>query len=261
VFREWNQGELESYLIQITADVLDHVDPVTGQPFVDIVADRAEQKGTGRWTVQIALDLGVPVTGIAEAVFARTMSALTDQRAAARSLPGPDATPVAVSHDLVSDVRHALYASKLVAYAQGFDQIAAAGPEYGWDIDRSVVANIWRGGCIIRARFLNSLHTAYRTHRRRQRSSPTLSSCKALVRAQEPWRRVVATGAAFGVPTPGSRRPWRTTTDCAANGCPPRSSRGCATTSARHTYARVDRPGTFHTDWSGTAQEHQADDA
>src|SRR4029078_674723 len=90
VFREWNQGELESYLIQITADVLDHVDPVTGRPFVDIVADRAEQKGTGRWTVQIALDLGVPVTGIAEAVFARTMSALTDQRAAARSLPGPD---------------------------------------------------------------------------------------------------------------------------------------------------------------------------
>jgi 6-phosphogluconate dehydrogenase len=261
VFREWNQGELESYLIQITADVLDHVDPVTGRPFVDIVADRAEQKGTGRWTVQIALDLGVPVTGIAEAVFARTMSALTDQRAAARSLPGPDATPVAVSHDLVSDVRHALYASKLVAYAQGFDQIAAAGPEYGWDIDRSVVANIWRGGCIIRARFLNSLHTAYR----RQPPPATLLTdpqfMQALVRAQEPWRRVVATGAAFGVPTPGFASALAYYDGLRRERLPAALIQGLRDYFGSHTYARVDRPGTFHTDWSGTAQEHQADDA
>jgi 6-phosphogluconate dehydrogenase len=260
VFREWNQGELESYLIEITANVLDHVDPATGQPFVDVVADRAEQKGTGRWTVQIALDLGVPVTGIAEAVFARTMSALTDQRAAARSLPGPDARPAAVSHDIVSDVREALYASKLVAYAQGFDQIAAAGPEYGWDIDRSTVASIWRGGCIIRARFLNSLRTAYRGP-----APATLLADpqfgEALARAQGPWRRVVATGAAFGVPTPGFASALAYYDGLRRERLPAALIQGLRDYFGSHTYARVDRPGTFHTDWSGDAQEHQADEA
>jgi 6-phosphogluconate dehydrogenase len=260
VFREWNLGELESYLIQITADVLDHLDPVTGKPFVDVVADRAEQKGTGRWTVQIALDLGVPVTGIAEAVFARTMSALTDQRAAARSLPGP-ARPAAVSHDLVSDVRHALYASKLVAYAQGFDQIAAAGPEYGWDIDRSVVASIWRGGCIIRARFLNDLRAAYR----RQPPPVTLLTDpqfgEALRQAQEPWRRVVATGAAFGVPTPGFASALAYYDGLRRERLPAALVQGLRDYFGSHTYARVDRPGTFHTDWSGDAEEHQLPEA
>ena len=192
VFREWNQGELESYLIEITADVLGHVDAATGAPFVDVVADRAEQKGTGRWTVQNALELGVPVTGIAEAVFARSLSALTDERGAARSLPGPgrEARPARTDHDLVDDVRRALYASKIVAYAQGFDQIAAASAEYGWDIDRSVVASIWRGGCIIRARFLNSLRTAYTT----EPVPPTLLADTAFADALAPGPGSVAPG-------------------------------------------------------------------
>src|SRR2546430_515703 len=126
-FRTWNQGRLDSYLIQITAEVLAHTDASTGKPFVDIVLDQAEQKGTGRWTVQIALDLGVPVSGIAEAVFARSLSGSADLRASARGLPGP-AQGASVGESLVDDVEQALYASKMVAYAQGFDQIQAGRP-------------------------------------------------------------------------------------------------------------------------------------
>src|SRR5215472_10240600 len=159
IFRAWNEGDLDSFLIQITADVLAHTDARTGRPFVDIVADRAEQKGTGRWTVQSALDLGIPITGIAEATFARSLSGHADQRAAAREAFGSDAKPLeGIDRDaFIDQVRRALYASKVVAYAQGFDHIAAGSAEYGWDIDRGAMATIWRGGCIIRARFLDRI--------------------------------------------------------------------------------------------------------
>ena len=261
VFREWNRGELESYLIEITAGVLDQVDPATDAPFVDVVADQAEQKGTGRWTVQNALELGVPVTGIAEAVFARSLSALTDQRAAARSLPGPgrDATAATTRRDLAEDVRRALYASKIVAYAQGFDQIAAASAEYGWDIDRSVVASIWRGGCIIRARFLNSLRTAYAT----DPVPPTLLAdaafADALAQAQDSWRRVVATATMIGVPTPGFSSALAYYDGLRRERLPAALVQGLRDYFGAHTYARVDRPGTFHTDWSGDRRERPAD--
>jgi 6-phosphogluconate dehydrogenase len=263
VFQEWNRGELESYLIQITAAVLGHVDPVTGAPFVDVVADRAEQKGTGRWTVQTALELGVPVTGIAEAVFARSLSALTDERAAVRSLPGPDrqTRPAPTDHDLVADVRRALYASKIVAYAQGFDQIAAASAEYGWDIDRSVVASIWRGGCIIRARFLDSLRTAYRTEPvpATLLADPTFG--EALAEAQDPWRRVVATAASIGVPTPGFASALAYYDGLRREHLPAALIQGLRDYFGSHTYARIDRPGTFHTNWAGDAQEHAVEPA
>jgi len=261
VFRDWNHGDLESYLIEITADVLAHVDATTGLPFIDVVADRAEQKGTGRWTVQSALELGVPVTGIAEAVFARSMSALTDERRAAQPLPGPDHTtrPARTDHDLVEDVRRALYASKLVAYAQGFDQIAAASAEYGWEIDRSVVAAIWRGGCIIRARFLNSLRTAYRA----EPVPPTLLAdaafTDALAKAQDPWRRVVTTAASVAVPTPGFSSALAYYDGLRRERLPAALIQGLRDYFGSHTYARVDRPGTFHTNWSGDQQEHQVD--
>jgi 6-phosphogluconate dehydrogenase len=257
IFREWNRGELESYLIEITADVLGHVDATTGSPFVDVVADRAEQKGTGRWTVQTALELGVPITGIAEAVFARSLSALTEERAATRSLPGPasDARLAQTDHDLVEDVRRALYASKIVAYAQGFDQIAAASAEYGWDIDRSVVASIWRGGCIIRARFLNDLRAAYSN----EPVPPTLladpSFADALAQAQDPWRRVVATAASIGVPTPGFSSALAYYDGLRRERLPAALIQGLRDYFGSHTYARVDRAGTFHTDWSGDRQE------
>jgi 6-phosphogluconate dehydrogenase len=259
VFRQWNQGELESYLIEITAEVLGHVDASTGAPFVDVVADQAEQKGTGRWTVQNALELGTPVTGIAEAVFARSMSALTDQRRAARRLPGPagDARAAQRSDDLVEDVRRALYASKIVAYAQGFDHIAAASAEYGWHIDRSVVSSIWRGGCIIRARLLNDLRTAYKT----DVVPPTLLAdatfADALAGAQEPWRRVVATAAAIGVPTPGFSSALAYYDGLRRERLPAALVQGLRDYFGAHTYNRADRAGTFHTDWSGERQEQR----
>ena len=164
IFPTWNEGDLESFLIEITAEVLGHVDAETGKAFVDIVLDQAEQKGTGRWTVQNALDLGVPITGIAEATFARALSGSVPQRKAARAKLAGGHRRMAgrpIRDAFVEDVRQALYASKVVAYSQGFDQIAAASAEYGWNIDRGAMARIWRGGCIIRARFLNRITEAY----------------------------------------------------------------------------------------------------
>ncbi|MEQ1736495.1 MAG: NADP-dependent phosphogluconate dehydrogenase, partial [Rhodoglobus sp.] len=150
IFAEWNNGELESYLIEITAEVLKQVDAKTGQPLVDVILDQAGSKGTGVWTVQSALDLGIPVSGIAEAVFARALSSKPAQRAAASGLPGPT-TPLTVSDNaaFIEDVRQALYASKIIAYSQGFDAIVAGAEQYGWDIKKGEIAKIWRGGCII----------------------------------------------------------------------------------------------------------------
>ena len=157
IFRAWNAGDLESFLIEITAEVLAHVDAATGSAFVDIVLDQAEQKGTGRWTVQNALELGQPVTGIAEAVFARSLSGHRDLRDAARGLPGTSGAVLegAAAEGFADDIEQALYASKIVAYAQGFNQIQAGSAEYDRDITPGDMATIWRGGCIIRAKFLN----------------------------------------------------------------------------------------------------------
>src|SRR6266536_2255668 len=161
VFARWNQGDLESFLIETTATVLGHPDAATGRPLVDMILDEAEQKGTGRWTAQSALELGVPITGITEAVFARMLSARRDERiTAAGVLPGPDGA-ARPGGRFTDDVRDALYASKVVAYAQGFDQMATASEQYGWDIDLGAMATIWRGGCIIRARFLDRIRAAY----------------------------------------------------------------------------------------------------
>src|SRR5271170_6557643 len=147
IFRTWNEGRLDSYLIEITAEVLAHTDAKTGRPFIDIVLDQAEQKGTGRWTIQTALDLGVPVDGIAEATFARSLSGHSDLRAAARGLAGPGREAVSDPDAFADKVEQALYASKIVSYAQGWNMIAAGSAEYDWDIDLGKMAVIWRGGC------------------------------------------------------------------------------------------------------------------
>ncbi|MEU7883925.1 NADP-dependent phosphogluconate dehydrogenase [Microbispora bryophytorum] len=256
VFREWNQGDLESYLIEITAEVLGHTDPATGKPFVDVVQDQAEQKGTGRWTVQSALDLGVPVTGIAEAVFARALSGHPEQRAAARSLTGPSGT--AGDSGLVEDVRRALYASKIVAYAQGFDQMAAASAEYGWDLNLGAMATIWRGGCIIRARFLDRIRAAYDA----DPNLPTLlvdpTFAQALEEAQESWRRVVATAATIGVPTPGFSSALAYYDGLRRDRLPAALLQGLRDFFGAHTYRRVDWEGSFHTDWSADRAERSA---
>jgi 6-phosphogluconate dehydrogenase len=260
IFAEWNTGDLESFLIEITAKVLEHTDAATGTPFVDVVLDQAEQKGTGRWTVQTALDLGIPVTGIAEATFARSLSGHADQRAAAReALPGPSSVPPTPDREsFVEDVRKALYASKVVAYAQGFDQIAAAAAEYGWDIDLGAMATIWRGGCIIRARFLNRIKDAYATN-------PNLASLlvdpyfrDAVAQGQDAWRRVVAHAAQVGIPTPAFSSSLAYYDGLRAGRLPAALIQGLRDYFGAHTYRRVDRDGAFHTLWSEDRREVEA---
>jgi 6-phosphogluconate dehydrogenase len=258
IFAQWNSGDLESFLIETAAEVLGHVDAETGRPFVDIVLDRAEQKGTGRWTVQTALDLGVPVTGIAEATFARALSAHPDQRAAAQAaLPGP--TPAPAERDgFVDDVRKALYASKVVAYAQGYDQMAAASAEYGWNIDLGAMATIWRGGCIIRARFLDRIREAYA-------KDPNLPSLlvdpyfrDAVAQGQEAWRRVVAHAAQVGIPTPAFSSSLAYYDGLRAKRLPAALIQGLRDFFGAHTYRRVDKEGVFHTMWAEDRREVEA---
>jgi 6-phosphogluconate dehydrogenase len=258
IFHTWNEGDLESFLIEITADVLAHTDAETGQSFVDIVLDQAEQKGTGRWTVQSALDLGVPITGIAEATFARSLSGHADQRAAARETFGTATAPMDVDRDaFVEDVRRALYASKVVAYAQGFDQIAAGSAEYGWDIDRGAMATIWRGGCIIRARFLDRIREAYDDR-------PDLPSllvapyfADAVKSGVDSWRRVVAQAAIAGVPSPAFASSLAYYDALRRDRLPAALIQGLRDNFGAHTYRRIDRPGNFHTEWSGEHAETQ----
>ncbi|MFF1902702.1 NADP-dependent phosphogluconate dehydrogenase [Kitasatospora sp. NPDC058218] len=251
VFRTWNGGRLESYLIEITADILAHTDPETGRPFVDVVLDRAEQKGTGRWTVQTALELGVPVGGIAEAVFARSLSGSVPLREAGRGLPGPTETWLdsAASDRFAEDVEQALYASKMVAYAQGFNQIQAGSAEYSWQIDPGAMAAIWRGGCIIRARFLDRIKAAYDE----DRALPTLLTDahfrEALGSAQSAWRRVVSTAAQLGVPAPGFATALAYYDSLRAERLPAALIQGQRDFFGAHTYRRVDRDGVFHTRW------------
>ena len=252
VFRTWNTGRLDSYLIEITADVLAHTDAATGKPFVDVVVDEAEQKGTGRWTVQIGLDLGVPISGIAEAVFARSLSGSAHLRSAARGLGGPSRTPLsgAEAERFAYDVEQALYASKVVAYAQGFNQIQAGGTEYGWDIDLGKVASIWRGGCIIRAKFLNDITAAYA-------DEPDLATLltagnfrKAVEDAQDSWRSVISTAVRFGIPTPGFSTALAYYDGLRTERLPAALVQAQRDYFGAHTYGRVDREGSFHTAWA-----------
>ncbi len=264
IFAEWNTGDLESFLIEITADVLKHVDAETGSAFVDIVLDQAEQKGTGRWTVQNGLDLGVPITGIAEATFARALSGSVPQREAGRAaLPAhTQAWEVGADDEsrarFVEDVRLALYASKVVAYSQGFDQIAAASAENGWDIDRGAMARIWRGGCIIRARFLNRITEAYE----RDADLPLLLAdeyfTNAVGNGLAAWRRVVAGAAQNGVPTPAFSSSLAYYDGVRAERLPAALIQAQRDFFGAHTYRRTDRDGTFHTQWSADRTEQEA---
>ena len=237
IFRTWNTGRLDSYLIEITAEVLSHVDAATGKPFVDVVQDQAEQKGTGRWTVQIALDLGVPVSGIAEAVFARSLSGHTELRerlAGARGPEGHGAVARPRPAAFADQVEQALYASKIVSYTQGFHEIAAGSDEYDWNIDLGAVASIWRGGCIIRAAFLDRIRAAYDA----RADLPSLLSDETFAAGDRRGPGRLAGGSRRGrrsraCPRPGSPLPSLTTTRCVPSACPRRSRRGSGTSSAR----------------------------
>ncbi|MCY9784240.1 NADP-dependent phosphogluconate dehydrogenase [Nocardiopsis sp. EMB25] len=260
VFRGWNTGRLDSYLIEITAEVLSHVDAATGAPFVDVVADAAEQKGTGRWTVRTAMDLGVPVSGIAEAVFARSLSGHTALRHASRSLEGPSAQALsgAAASDFADRVEQALYASKIMSYTQGFHEIAVGSDEYGWGVDPGAVAALWRGGCIIHAAFLDRIRAAYDA----RPDLPGLLSDETFARevaeAQDDWREVVVTATRQGVPVPGFSAALAYYDSLRAERLPAALVQGQRDFFGAHTYRRVDREGSFHTLWGGDRSEVRA---
>jgi phosphogluconate dehydrogenase (decarboxylating) len=256
VFEEWNKGELDSYLIEITADVLQHVDPRTGKAFVDVVLDRASQKGTGAWTVQNAAEVGVPTTGIAEATFARSLSGSVPERQAGRGLPaGTEDVPVADPAAFIEDIRRALYASKMVAYSQGFELIRKASEENGWDVDLGAMARIWRGGCIIRAVFLNRITEAYE----RDPKLPLLLAdpyfAGEIGKSVESWRRIVSFSALTGIPIPAFASSLAYYDGVRAAELPANLIQGQRDYFGAHTYKRVDREGTFHTLWSGDRSE------
>ncbi|WP_405652458.1 NADP-dependent phosphogluconate dehydrogenase [Streptomyces sp. RK9] len=257
IFRTWNTGRLDSYLIEITAEVLAHVDAATGEPFVDVVQDQAEQKGTGRWTVQIALDLGVPVSGIAEAVFARSVSGHKDLRDASRGLAGPKAEPLGKEDAaaFADQVEQALYASKIVSYTQGFHEIAAGSDAYDWNIDLGQVASIWRGGCIIRAAFLDRIRAAYDA----RADLPSLLADGGFAReigeAQDDWRAVLVAATLQGVPAPGFAAALAYYDALRADRLPAALTQGQRDYFGAHTYRRTDREGSFHTLWGGDRSE------
>ncbi|WP_010205920.1 NADP-dependent phosphogluconate dehydrogenase [Salinibacterium sp. PAMC 21357] len=262
IFAEWNKGELESYLIEITAEVLRQVDAKTDKPLVDIILDQAGSKGTGVWTVQTALDLGVPVSGIAEAVFARAVSSKPAQRAASAALPGPSSVPaIDDKAAFIEDVRQALYASKIIAYSQGFDAIVAGAEEYNWDIKKGEIAKIWRGGCIIRARFLNRITEAYAENPGLVALVAAPYFSDAIGGTQDSWRRVVGGAAAAGIPTPAFSSSLAYYDSLRAPRLPAALVQGQRDFFGAHTYKRVDMDGTFHTLWSGDRTEIEATDS
>ena len=261
VFAEWNTGELESYLIEITSEVLRQVDLDTGKPLVDVILDQAGAKGTGAWTVQTALDLGVPVSGIAEATFARSLSSHPEQRSVARDLPGAEEELELEDEDaFIEDVRLALFASKIVAYSQGFDEIRAGAAQYDWTIDLGAVSKIWRAGCIIRAQFLNRIADAYAE----TPDLPVLLTAPyfvdALTRAQGAWRRIVSAAATAGILAPAFSSSLAYYDGLRAERLPAALIQGQRDFFGAHTYKRVDKPGTFHTLWSGDRTEVEATD-
>ncbi len=257
VFADWNQGKLDSYLIEITRDILSRYDD-EGKLVLDLVVDAAGQKGTGRWTAQGALDKGIPLTLISEAVFARSLSALKEERVAASELlAGPETSFAGDRARFLDDLRDALYAAKIVSYAQGYMLLRAAKEEYDWSLDLGKTATIWRGGCIIRSRFLNDIATAYR-------DQPDLTNLllapffrQEVANAQAGWRRVVAEAVRLGIPTPTMSAALSFFDGYRRASLPANLIQAQRDYFGAHTYERLDRPGgeRFHTNWTGRGGE------
>ena len=251
-FAEWNRGELDSYLVEITADLLAHVD-ADGKPTVESILDVAGQKGTGRWTAATALELARPLPSISEAVFARFLSALKEERAlAAEELAGPG-EGIAADATLLEDLRKALYAAKIVSYAQGFQLMRAASNAYDWDLDYGGIALTWRGGCIIRSAFLDRIKEAFDA----DRDLPNLLLApffrRALSDAQSAWRRIVAVSARSGIPMPAAFSALAYYDGYRSARLPANLIQAQRDYFGAHTYERIDRPRGefFHTDWTG----------
>ena len=253
VFGVWNEGKLDSYLIEITADILAFKDE-DGEPMVDKILDTAGQKGTGKWTASAALDMGTPLTLIGEAVFARFLSALKEERVEASAELGSPIERYDGDRDaFVADIRDALYASKIVSYAQGYMLFRAASAEYGWRLAYDTIALLWREGCIIRAAFLEKIIEAYRT-------DPELPNLlldpyfkDAVLKAQGAWRRVVASAVQMGIPTPAMSSALAFYDGYRRERLPANMLQAQRDYFGAHTYERVDRPRGefFHTNWTG----------
>ncbi|MBY8913564.1 MULTISPECIES: NADP-dependent phosphogluconate dehydrogenase [Bacillus] len=251
VFAEWNKGELDSYLIEITADIFTKKDEETGKPLVDVILDKAGQKGTGKWTSQSALDLGVPLPIITESVFARFISAMKEERVKASGLlAGPDVKPVTENkEELIEAVRKALFMSKICSYAQGFAQMKAASDEYNWDLKYGEIAMIFRGGCIIRAAFLQKIKDAY--DREPELNNLLLDSYfKNIAESyQGALRQVISLAVAQGVPVPSFSSALAYYDSYRTAVLPANLIQAQRDYFGAHTYERTDKEGIFHTEW------------
>ncbi|WP_025716140.1 NADP-dependent phosphogluconate dehydrogenase [Paenibacillus sp. 1-18] len=251
IFTEWNKGELDSYLIEITADIFSKYDPETGKPMVDVILDAAGQKGTGKWTSQSALDLGVPLSMITESVFSRFLSAMKDERvAASKVLSGPNAESFSSDKkEFIESVRKALFASKIVSYAQGFAQMRAASDEYNWDLKYGKIAMIFRGGCIIRSQFLQNIKDAYDR-------DPALKNLlldsyfkNVVENYQNAWRQVISVAVSQGIPVPGFSSALAYYDSYRTERLPANLLQAQRDYFGAHTFKRVDKEGVFHHQW------------
>ncbi|WHY85247.1 NADP-dependent phosphogluconate dehydrogenase [Neobacillus novalis] len=251
VFKEWNQGELDSYLIEITADIFTKIDPETGKPLVDVILDTAGQKGTGKWTSQSSLDLGVPLSIITESVFSRFLSAMKDERVrASKVLRGPAANEFAGNkQEFIELIRKTLYLSKIISYAQGFAQLKKASEEYDWNLKPGEIAMIFRGGCIIRAAFLQNIKEAY--DRNPDLDNLLMDSYFQAIVAdyQDAAREVVTIAIKAGIPVPGLSSALAYYDSYRSEVLPANLLQAQRDYFGAHTYQRVDREGAFHTEW------------
>ncbi|RMG21725.1 MAG: NADP-dependent phosphogluconate dehydrogenase, partial [Methanobacteriota archaeon] len=250
IFAEWNEGELSSFLIEITSRVFKKVDEETGQPLVDLILDKAGQKGTGKWTSQEALDIGAPIPTITAAVDGRILSSLKAERVkAARILTGPSPTLQESRQELIDAVRDALYASKICSYAQGMSLLQKASQEYEYQLNLSEIARIWRAGCIIRARLLNDISRAYR-------DNPDLPNLllddffrEAIIHRQHAWRKVVTMAVNSGVPLPAMSASLAYYDAYRSERLPANLIQALRDFFGAHTFERIDQPGIFHANW------------
>ena len=249
-FAEWNKGDLDSYLIEITRDIFTVRDPKTGDFMVDRILDTAGAKGTGKWMSQLALDLGVPSTLVTEAVYARCLSALKEARVrASKVLVGPDLAYRGDHQEFIGQVRQALYASKIASYAQGFVQLAMAAKEHDWQLDYRSISMLWRGGCIIRAQFLDRIAEAYQSDPNLENLMLAPYFAKAIADSQSGWRHVIATAATIGVPVPVFMTALAYYDGYRHENLPANLLQAQRDYFGAHTYQRTDTPGTFHTEW------------
>ena len=254
VFDQWNRGELESYLIEITRDIFSVKDELSGHDLLDVIVDRAGAKGTGKWMSQLALDLGVPSTLVTEAVYARSLSARKDERVRASQVlvgPAPSDSPLSghARDEFIEQVREALYASKICSYAQGFVQLQAAAAEHQWPLNYGDCALLWRGGCIIRARFLDRIKEAFDADANLENLLLAPYFRDAVHAGQDAWRKVIARAVHDGIPVPAFMTALAYYDGYRRERLPANLLQAQRDYFGAHTYERLDRPGTFHTDW------------